>query len=62
VGHVVRMVQITNVYKILVGNAKEITEMDVKETGCESVDCIHLTRDRDQWRTLVKTVMKLRVP
>jgi len=28
----------------------------------EGMDWIHLTRDRDQWRTLVNTVTKLRVP
>jgi len=26
---------------------------------CDSVDWIQLTKDRDQWRGLVKTVMKL---
>jgi len=26
------------------------------------VDWIHLAQDRDQWRTVVNTVMKLRVP
>jgi hypothetical protein len=28
----------------------------------EDVDWIHLTQDRDRWRTLVATVMKFRVP
>jgi hypothetical protein len=27
--------------------------------GWESVDWIHLAKDRDQWRTLVNTVMNL---
>jgi len=31
--------------------------MNVKETGCEEVDWVHLT----QRRAVVKTVMKLRV-
>jgi hypothetical protein len=31
------------------------------ETGCEGVDWIRMARDKDQWWTLVKTVMKLRV-
>jgi hypothetical protein len=34
--------------------------MDVRETGWEFVDWIHLTQDRDQWRTLVNTIMNLR--
>jgi hypothetical protein len=36
--------------------------MDLRETGCEVVDWIHLAQDRDQWRAVVNTVMKLRVP
>jgi hypothetical protein len=34
----------------------------VKETGWEDVDWINLTEDREQWRALVNTVMKLQVP
>jgi len=34
----------------------------LKETGWEGVDWINLAQDRDQWRTLVNTVMDLRVP
>jgi hypothetical protein len=29
--------------------------MDLKETGSEDVDWIHLAKDMDQWRTLVNT-------
>jgi len=36
--------------------------MDLREIGWEGVDWIHLDQDRDQWRALVNTVMKLRVP
>jgi hypothetical protein len=36
--------------------------MNSKETGCESVDWIHLAQDRLQWRALVNMVMNLRVP
>lgn len=25
-------------------------KMDLKGTGCNSVDCIHVTQKRDQWR------------
>jgi hypothetical protein len=35
---------------------------DLKEIGWESVEWIHLAQDRDQWRAVVNTVMKLRVP
>jgi hypothetical protein len=35
--------------------------MDLKEIGWEDVECMHLAQDRDQWRTLVNTVMNLRV-
>jgi len=36
--------------------------MDTKETVCDGLDWIHLTQDRIQWRTLISTVMNLRVP
>jgi hypothetical protein len=35
--------------------------MDLRETGWKSTDWMHLVQDRDQWRDLVNTVMKLRV-
>jgi hypothetical protein len=35
---------------------------DRKGIGCSDVDWIGLVQDRDQWRTLVNTVMNLRVP
>jgi hypothetical protein len=36
--------------------------MDVREVGLEVVYGMHLAQDSDRWRTLVKTVMNLRVP
>jgi hypothetical protein len=33
--------------------------MDIREIGWEVVDWIHLAQDRDQWRTVVNTVMNL---
>jgi hypothetical protein len=36
--------------------------MDLREIGWEGVDWIELAQDRAQWRTLVNTVMNLRVP
>jgi hypothetical protein len=35
--------------------------MDLREIGWGSVDWIQLSQDRDRWRALVNTVMKLRV-
>jgi hypothetical protein len=36
--------------------------MNPKVIGWEGVDWMLLAEDRDQWRTVVNTVMKLRVP
>jgi hypothetical protein len=35
--------------------------MDLREIGLASTDWIDLAEDRYQWRTLVNTVMNLRV-
>jgi len=35
---------------------------DLTETGCEGVDWMHLAQQRYQWRTLVSTIINLRVP
>jgi hypothetical protein len=35
--------------------------MDLRETGCDDMDWIHLAQNRDQWRALVNTVINLRV-
>jgi hypothetical protein len=36
--------------------------MDLREIGWDGVDWIELAQDRNQWRALVNTEMKLRVP
>jgi hypothetical protein len=36
--------------------------MDLRETGCDEVDWIHVAQYRDQWLALVNTVMNVRVP
>jgi hypothetical protein len=36
--------------------------MDLREIRWEGVDWMHLAQDRDQWRTLVSTIMNLWVP
>jgi hypothetical protein len=37
-------------------------KMDLMEIGWDGMDWIELAQDKDQWRALVNTVMKLRVP
>jgi hypothetical protein len=64
-----------NVYKIFVRKPKrkrppsiprnrwhDNIRMDLKEIGLQGVDWIHLAQDRDQWWSLVNTVMNLQVP
>jgi hypothetical protein len=41
---------------------KDNIKIDLKEIGFGDVDWIHCAQDRDRWRTLVNTVMNLRVP
>jgi hypothetical protein len=41
-----------------VGNVKIV----LREIKWDGMNWIDLAQDRDQWRALVKTVMKLRVP
>jgi hypothetical protein len=37
-------------------------KMDLREIGWDGMDWIHLAQNRNQWRTLVNTVMNLQVP
>jgi hypothetical protein len=73
-GHVARMGEERNVYRVLMGKSegkrplgrqrrrwKDGIRMDLRETGWRSVDWIQLAQDRDWWRSLVNTVMNLRV-
>jgi hypothetical protein len=41
---------------------KDNIKIDLGNIDWEGVDWIHLTQDRDQWPTVVKTVMNLRIP
>jgi hypothetical protein len=74
-GHVACMREGRGVYRVLVGKPegkrplgrrrrgwKNNIKMDLREMGCEDMDWIELTKDRDRWRALVNAVMKLRVP
>ena len=36
--------------------------MDLEEVGFGNMDCIGLAQDRERWRTLVSSVINLRVP
>ncbi|PNF20252.1 hypothetical protein B7P43_G15719 [Cryptotermes secundus] len=70
-GHVARMGEERNVYRILVGKPegrrpllrpRRSIRMDLREIGWDCMDWIDLAQDRDQCRALVNTIMKLRVP
>jgi len=75
VGHVARMGEEMEVYRILVGKPKggrplgrprhrwvDNIRMDLQEVVCGYMDWIVLAQYRDMWRTLVSAVMNLRVP
>jgi hypothetical protein len=63
-----------NAYRGFVGTAKgkgppgisrfriDNVKIDIKESGWEGVDWIHLAQDRDQWQALVNIVMDLHIP
>jgi hypothetical protein len=74
-GHLARMWEKMNAYRILVGKPEgkrplgrkrrrwlDNIKMDLREIGWDGMDWIDLAQDMDQWRALVNTVMKLRVP
>jgi hypothetical protein len=74
-GHVARMGEKRNVYKLLVGKPEgkgllgrprrrgiDNIKMDLLEIGLSVVDWIGLAQDRYKWRALVNSVMNLRVP
>ena len=74
-GHVARMEQTRNAYRVLVGKPEgkrplgrprrrweDNIKMNLREVGCDHGVCIDLAEDRDQWRAYVRAVMNLRVP
>jgi hypothetical protein len=74
-GHVARMGEKRNAYRILVGNPEgkrpqgrprrrwvDNIKMDLREIGWDGMEWIDLAQYRDQWRALVNAVMNLRIP
>jgi hypothetical protein len=74
-GHVARMGEKRNVYRLLVGKPEgkrplgrprlkwmNNIKMDLLEIGLNVVDWIGLAQDRYRWIVLVNSVMNLRVP
>jgi hypothetical protein len=64
-----------NAYRILVGKPEgkgplgrprrrwvDNIKMNLREIGWDVVDWMDMAQDRDKWRALVNTVLKLRVP
>ena len=74
-GHVARMEQWREVYRVLVGKPEgkrplgrprrrweDNIKMDLQEVGGGCGDWMELAQDRDMWWVLVSTVKNLRVP
>ena len=73
-GHVARMEQSRNAYRVLVGKPEgkrplgkprgrweDNIKMDLREVGCNPGEWIDLAEDRDQWRAYVRAVLNLRI-
>ena len=74
-GNIARMVERRGVYGVLVGKSEgkrplgrprlrweDNIKMDLQEVGGGCGDWMELAQNMDRWRTLVSTVMNLRVP
>ncbi|KAJ4448734.1 hypothetical protein ANN_00125 [Periplaneta americana] len=72
-GHVARMGESRNAYRLLVGRPEEKRplgrprrrwedniKMDLREVGYDDRDWINLAQDRDRWRAYVRAAMNLR--
>ncbi|KAJ4430978.1 hypothetical protein ANN_19571 [Periplaneta americana] len=75
VGHVARMGESRNAYRVLVGRPEgkrplgrprrrweDNIKMDLREVRYDDREWINLAQDRDQWRAHVRAAMNLRVP
>jgi hypothetical protein len=75
VGHVARIGEKMNAYRLLVGKPEKRSplgrprcrwvdniRMDLVEVGWGDVDWIGLAQDRVRWRALVNSVLNFRVP
>jgi hypothetical protein len=40
---------------------KDNIKMDIQDVGCEGMDLIDVTQDRERWRALVNAAMNLRI-
>jgi hypothetical protein len=73
-GHVARMGEEINVYKVLMGKPEvrrplgrqrrrweDGIRMDLRQNGWGNVEWIQLFQDRDRWRALVNTAINFRV-
>ena len=74
-GHVARMGARKSVYRVFVGKPEgkkplgrprrrweDNIKVGLQEVGYGVMDWIHVSQDRDMWRALVNSVMKLRIP
>jgi hypothetical protein len=71
-GHVARMGKKRKAYRLLVGKPEgkgrlrrrwvDNNRMDLGEVGWGDVDLIGLAQDRNRWRAVVNSVLKLQVP
>jgi hypothetical protein len=74
-GHVARMGEKRNAYRLLVGKAEgkrplrrsrrrwvDNIRMDLGEVGWRDVDWIGLAKDRNRWRGFVNSILNLQVP
>ncbi|KAJ4451324.1 hypothetical protein ANN_02786 [Periplaneta americana] len=74
-GHVARMGESRNAYRVLVGRPEgkrplgrprhrweDNIQMDLREVGYDDREWINLAQDRDQWRAYMRVAMNLRVP
>jgi hypothetical protein len=74
-GHVARMGEKRNAYRLLVGKPEgkiplgrprrmwvDNIRMDLGEVGWGDVDWIGLAHDRNRWRALLNSVLNLRIP